>query len=218
MQNIKCPHCDRFFSIKGIGTHMWRKHGNGINHKSNKPYNEGRFAWNKGLTKDTDERVKKFGETYSNNVKNGITIPSFLGKHHTLENIKKFSLKTSLNNKGGKCKWFEIINPKGEKIKVQGTWERDFCKVLNIIDENWIKIGVGNPEHSFKWIDLNNKEHYYTPDFWCPKLQKYFEVKGYWWGEDKRKVEQVLEQHKINLEIVKKKELDSYLKLIGTMV
>lgn len=37
-------------------------------------------AWNKGLTKETDERLKKSGKTYSEHVKSGVIKPSQLGK------------------------------------------------------------------------------------------------------------------------------------------
>ena len=31
----KCPFCDEVKSKMGIGSHIWRKHENGINHKTN---------------------------------------------------------------------------------------------------------------------------------------------------------------------------------------
>lgn len=48
-------------------------------------------SWNKGLTKETDKRVAKIGETYSKRIKNGEIVPSFKGKHHTEESKKKMS-------------------------------------------------------------------------------------------------------------------------------
>jgi very-short-patch-repair endonuclease len=42
---VQCPICDRFISKRGIGNHeKWHR--------------EGRKAWNKGKTKDTDFRIK----------------------------------------------------------------------------------------------------------------------------------------------------------------
>ena len=92
-----------------------------------------------------------------------------------------------------------------------------FVEVLNMIDNNWIKPTLYHKEHSFKWTDRENREHTYTPDFYSPKLNKYFEIKGYWWGNDKEKMKLVLEQNKnIKIEIIKKKELESYEKLLST--
>jgi hypothetical protein len=210
----KCPHCDKIFCKMGISTHIWRKHGEGINLQTNFGYKDDRVAWNKGLTKESDKRVQQFGDTYSIRFNKGL-VNGFNGKHHSLKTKKQIGEKLSVNNKGGRCKWHEVEKPNGTKVKVQGTWERDFSKVLNIIDENWVKPTNGNNNHTFKWIDIDNenKEHSYTPDFYSPKLNKYFEIKGHWWGNDKRKMELVLLQNNVNVEIIQEKELKNYLKL-----
>lgn len=38
------------------------------------------IAWNKGLTKYVDERIRRYGETYHNNIVNGTIVPPQLGK------------------------------------------------------------------------------------------------------------------------------------------
>jgi len=217
-EKYKCPYCKKEYPKMGIATHIWRKHIE--NDKkwggSEKGYWSGneKVAWNKGLTKETDERVKQCASTYSKRFKEG-KINGWNGKKHSKETKEKISKKLSLNNKGGRCKWYEVERTDGTKFKVQGTWEVRFSKVLNIIDEEWIKIGIGNQKHSFKWIDDNREEHTYSPDFWSPKLNKYFEVKGYWWGEDERKMELVIQQNKVKIEIIKKKQLIEYEKLLS---
>jgi hypothetical protein len=73
---------------------------------------------------------------------------------------------------------------------------------------------VGDNEHSFIWND-GAENHYYTPDFYSEKYNKYFEVKGYWWGNDKEKMEKVINQYpNISIEIIRKKDLETYEKLI----
>jgi hypothetical protein len=206
-QKIKCDICGKEYSIKGIYTHKWRSHGEGQNHNPNKGYEDGtRQIWNKGLNKETDERVKNAGETYSDNYKNGLII-----HHHTppgLEARKRTSERMSLFNTGGKSKWFDYFKKDGTKIKLQGTWEVRFAKILDKIDENWIKPGLCNKSHSFNWKNNKNEEHIYTPDFYSPKFNKYFEVKGYWWGDDKNKMKYVIEQNPtIIIDIIEKKEL-----------
>lgn len=207
-----CPVCKKEFSKKGIITHIWRKHEEGVNHKptSGKTIT----IWNKGLTKETSEAVNKnaisVSATMQRKKKEGIN----LGHPHSEETKKLISQRMSLSNKGGRCKWFEVVNPNGINFKVQGTWELKFTSYLNCIDINWIKLGINNSEKSFKWKDDQNKTHTYTPDFYSPLLDKYFEVKGYWWGNDKIKMQKVLEQNDINIEIITKKELDFYLKSV----
>lgn len=55
---IKCIHCSKEYSAKGIGTHLWRSHGDGRDHKPS----AGKPCWNKGLTAATDSRVAKITE------------------------------------------------------------------------------------------------------------------------------------------------------------
>ena len=57
-RSVQCELCGQWFSIKGIGTHRWRMHGAGINFNPNAGYVSGtREAWNKGLTKETNESL-----------------------------------------------------------------------------------------------------------------------------------------------------------------
>jgi len=169
--------------------------------------------WNKGLSKETDERVKKFGESYSNNIKTGKTVPGRLGKHISEKTREILSIKQSINHSGGICKWYDYRKPNGISQKLQGTWEVKFASYLNVIDEDWIKIGIGKHNHTFIWIDDNKNKRRYTPDFWCPNLQKYFEVKGYWRDCDRIKMKLVIEQNDINVEIIEEKQMKE-LKLI----
>lgn len=62
MENKKvvCTICNKQFSIKGIGTHIWRTHGDGINHDTNIGYAKGtRVAWNKGKSIETNPELKE---------------------------------------------------------------------------------------------------------------------------------------------------------------
>jgi len=210
----KCPFCEKEFSKKGISTHIWRVHGNGKTHSSNEGFKDNsRIIWNKGKTKEDNESVKKMAETLFMKYKNGELIPNFKNCKHTEKTKKIISEKLSKNNKGGRCKWYNFKRESGVITKVQGTWEYRFAKVIEKIDENWIKIKK-EKKHSYKWIDKDNKEHFYTPDFYSPKLNKYFEVKGYWWGDDENKMKYVKDQYKnIVIDIIRKKELQNFEKL-----
>lgn len=93
------------------------------------------------------------------------------------------SARMSEHNPGGRSKWFEISGK-----KVQGTWERDFALYL----EN----------HNIPWqrckpleYCIDNKIKRYTPDFYLPIQNIYIEIKGRWWGNDRKKMEAVIEQH-----------------------
>ena len=54
---------------------------------------------------------------------------------------------------------------------------------------------------------LDNKRKRYTPDFYLPEFDMYVELKGYWWGDDRRKMDAVLDQHpELRIIIVEKDE------------
>lgn len=209
---FKCIYCknDKIYSKNGIISHVWRMHGTGKKHNSNIGFEKKiRKQWNSGLTKDTDKRVKENGITIQKSLKRLYAIGKLTPTKLNKKSRKKLSIKASLNNKGGKCKWYSYKKKNGKIVKLQGTWELRFAKVLDTIDSNWIKPTESN--HSFNWIDKKGKEHTYTPDFYSPKLNKYFEIKGFWWGNDKDKMKRVITQNKIdNIEIVEEKQLLKY--------
>ena len=63
----KCPYCKEEYLRRGIVTHIMRKHifpEKWVSSTWKYRKNENRKAWNKGLTKQTEERVKRSGETH----------------------------------------------------------------------------------------------------------------------------------------------------------
>ena len=100
---------------------------------------------------------------------------------------KRVSIRQSLNNSGGKCKWFEVAGQ-----KVQGTWERDMALKFEEMGVNWYKPRVKTDTWEY---ELDGKQKSYSPDFYLPDEDLYIEVKGYWWGNDKNKMKAVLKQH-----------------------
>lgn len=72
---------------------------------------KGHTAWNKGLTKDTDERVRKFGATRHNHYQLGLITNGWVGKHHsdeTREKIRIAALKAHAEGRAhniGQSRW-----------------------------------------------------------------------------------------------------------------
>lgn len=83
----KCPECEVEKTKYGIGGHIWMKHGNGKkrNFNSFEKFLKEKGCWNKGLTKETDERVRKFGISLSKSQKG---LP---GTKHSEETKQKIS-------------------------------------------------------------------------------------------------------------------------------
>jgi hypothetical protein len=197
-----CPKCNRDFTkSNSLNAHLSH---------CGKPQKD-RFgksrAWNKGLSKKTDIRVLRNAESLKENIKSGITKTGFQGKTHSSEYKEKMSIKQAKAYSGGLCKWKEYKKKDGTIIMVQGEWELRFAGYLDLMEKKWIKPGHGNLDYSFPWIDDEGIKRFYTPDFYLPEEDKYYEIKGYWREKDKIKMTKVVEQNTINIEIIEKKQM-----------
>ena len=192
-----CELCEReLTSRQAVTSHIYRTHTNpGISfggHQKGKP------AWNKGLSKETDERVLE------NSIALSLATKGRPGRPHTEQSKRKISLAKSINNRGGRCKWFEVAGQ-----KVQGTWEQNAALKFEELGIEWIKLKTN--QHTFDY-EMDGKIKCYTPDFYLPTYNVYLELKGRWWGRDKEKMELVLEKYKDTKIVVIEK--DNYEKLL----
>ncbi|NCU28868.1 MAG: DUF559 domain-containing protein [Candidatus Moranbacteria bacterium] len=143
----KCP------KIREKNSRGYKPRGNRISHS----------AWNKGLTKETDERVKKTAKSLHKKYESGLCVPFLKGKKHTEEekakistSMKKFmsehpdrvpyklnhSSKTSYPER-----YFKFVFQK-EKIDLKyhfqvGRYELDFYN-----------------ETSKKYVEIDSESHY----------------------------------------------------------
>lgn len=197
-----CPYCQKEFVKKGISTHIWKNHGEGID-KSPITKGSGFEPWNKGQTKETNKKIAEYSQTLKDFIKtNGHT---WLGRHLEEEHKQKISKKLSINNKGGRCSWFEV-----EGQKVQGTWEKNLAEHMTKLKITWQKLKVNN--YTLKFIDDENKVRSYTPDFLIENTHL-LEVKGFWWGDDERKMQLVLEQTVTKILVIRKQKYKDLLKI-----
>ena len=124
---------------------------------------------------------------------------TFTGKKHTEETKKKIGEKLSVNNKGGRSKWYIVAGQ-----NVQGTWERDIAIKFEQLNIRWTKLKTNR--HTLKY-EMGGTTRSYTPDFYLQDYDMFVEVKGFWWGNDKEKMRIVLETHPDkNIVIVEKEE------------
>lgn len=154
---------------------------------------ENRIAWNKGKSQKDypnlarpNQRGKRFGASLTG---------------HTEETKRKISEKLSINNKGGRSKWYDVAGQ-----RVQGTWERDVALKLEEMKIKWIKLKTNRD--TLKYV-MDGKVRSYTPDFYLEDYDVYLEIKGFWWGNDKEKMRIVLETHKdTNIFVVEKEQFN----------
>ena len=197
----ECNICKCRFTKFGIGTHIWRVHTDkGKTFDSNRGYKDGiRQAWNKGLTKNTNECIKKTSETLKRRYASGeITVP-WKGKKLTEEHKEK--LRKALkgycpNNRPGigNGGWY-----KG--YYCYSSWELAF--VIYNLEHN---IKFERNTKAFDYINTNNEVHKYYPDF-IIENGDYVEIKGYETENDKLKINSFKEP----LIVLRLKELTPYL-------
>lgn len=110
-------------------------------------------------------------------------------RYHPLseEGRRRISAAMSGNNRGGRSKRFMIM---GQWL--QGTWERDLALKFVAWGVNWCR--PKGKRAAWPYL-LDGKIKHYTPDFYLPDVDKWIEVKGYWWGDDRRKMEAVMAQY-----------------------
>lgn len=163
-----CPFCGKDYkSNLGLGCHIKIcKHNPNFDKELynrryihiNRCLKSGHIAWNKGLTKYTDERIRKCSESFHRHLKEGKFIPSWTGRKHTEETKNKIREKMN--------KFFEENGNPGWKGRL------------------WNELSY--PEQYFK--DVFEKENIplkfhlaigkYELDFYNEDLRKYIEIDG----------------------------------------
>ncbi len=202
---IECSHCGRKFSKKGIGYHIWKMHGEGINFNPNIGYINGdRKAWNAGLNKDTDSRILQYSKVISKTIKSKIESGDW-ERSISEDGKRRLSEFASLNNLGGHTSKIKVYYKQldGTEVFLQSSYE---LKVATELDENGIKWSRPNP---LNWFNINDsKTHKYYPDFYLNDYDVYLDTKNdYLIKKDEFKINEVINQNKINLIVLDKNNL-----------
>lgn len=181
-----CPYCHGDF----FGRRKFQKHKSGC-------------AKEQGLKTDTLGRFvnplagKHAFESFKKKVESGEAKWTWDGKHHSDETKKKLSIlriKFLESNNDHGLKWYTING-----IKVQGSWEKKFAEYLSSHNINWTRITI-------PFLG----SHRYTPDFYCPNEDVYFEVKGFRRDRDIYKMHLVLREHpNLKIKMIEKRELEN---------
>lgn len=198
----KCPTCGKEYGSKGIASHIWRVHGDGINHKCGRDVGN-IITWNKGLTKYTDTRLRAYSDMLKSKFATGARIAHFKGKKHTPETITKLKQNSGGVRKGagrGKSGWYS-------GYWCDSTWE--LAWVIYHLDHNitFIRNTVAFP---YEW---KNESHLYYPDF-VYEDGTLIEIKGYITDHTKAKFSAVKSPNILN--ILTKQEIQPYLDYVNT--
>lgn len=167
---------------------------------------KGRPGWSKGLTKDTDPRVRKCSEKLKEHYidKDG----TFKGKHHTLET--RLKLSETAKNRDYAANYRASKRILYKDVYFESTYEVELAKDLESNEINWSK-----PKR-FKYKDLDGNFHYYTPDLYLPDYDIYLDPKNdflieninpHFGYKDVDKIRWVMEQNNVKIIILNKDQL-----------
>jgi len=206
-KTFSCLICGDNFSKHGIYSHVFMKHFN--KDKRTHYYNNSKkFGWAKGLSKETDDRLKKISETRIKEYKDGIRMPNFKGMEHSNKTKETLSLKQSkrleenLNVSFGNVRYYKIKNILGEEFNVRGSYELKLAEWFNSKNILWIR-------KVYLKYNKNGVIKNYTPDFYLPLYDLYFETKGYFPEKDKIKMVLAEEYNKVNINMLFKKQIEN---------
>lgn len=131
--------------------------------KYNKLNKENGTIWNKGLTKETDDRVKKQSQTLKQRYINGDFIAPFKGKKHTMESREKTSksLKKFLKENPNMVPY---LRNHSSKISYPEQYFLELFKKENINLKYHLQIGLYQldfyDEEYKKYIEIDGSQHY----------------------------------------------------------
>lgn len=225
--SLECLSCNQIFETKNSFTsHYWLHHSEVGNEHLKKIKDRvdalhksrvGKPSWNRGLTRETDERIMKSYLLVKQGRKEGTIKPSMLGKTLSNEHKEKLSHARSLaisnGAKGGfkTVGWYKHTRVDGEIVTLRGTWE---VRVAEWLDKNSV-VWTKDIFLKYKKDDLRKT---YVPDFYIPSVDIVLEVKGFYSDRDKEKMLLLKEQHKqINFVMLFEKDiknLDSSLEFL----
>jgi len=155
-------------------------------------YQNGGEPWNKGKNKLNSEILRETGKKIGRALE-GRTLEEI----HGAENAKRLRRLLSERMRGEKNHMFGKQSPhrKGGFRNdlghyVRSSWEADFARVL-------VHLGLRYEYEpcSFKIILSDGKAANYTPDFFIPSENKYYEIKGWMHDLDKDKIDCFRSQH-----------------------
>ena len=161
-------------------------------------YTTGKTGWNKGLTKDTDERVKKYSSSlktrYHNDLKpHGCAIWST--EQRSLE-AKQQGFGGYREN-AGRSKKFRVMDSYGKETVLQSSYELKCSEILNELGVKWIRP---------KALKYNGKNYY--ADFYLTEYGIYLDPKNSYKATlDYEKINAVQEQNNVKVYILLEEHL-----------
>ena len=138
------------------------------NDESSGRYNRGNPAWNRGLTKETDERIRRGIEVFQKNYKEG-KYGKWSCKPKSPEVLERLS-KLAKERRLGGVRQSKTIEYNGRKLG--SKYEYEVAVSLDQYKVKW------NTCERLEYIDPFGKKRTYTPDFYLPEYDIYLDPKN----------------------------------------
>ena len=204
-----CVKCGRF-----IRNNNWNRHHlscsgekkkkiRGIDFDPNGGYKTGeRVAWNKGLSKETDDRVKRNAEA----IKTSAQIPGHgMCKDSELETLRRLKISKWAKSSGfggyrenaGRSKKFKVFDSFGNQTTLQSSYELAVFEILCELGIEWIR------PKALKYDGRN-----YFADFYLPTYNIWLDPKNdYKAKQDAEKIQRVIDQNRVNVIVLLKHQI-----------
>lgn len=185
---IVCEFCGKEFKPLGYAPHKSKHLGIKYSSQIN--------PWNKGLTKETDDRIQKYVDTQK---KNGSSKKRYQSLKSWIENNPEDYHNSSsrgggYREKSGRSKGSYTEDSYGNKVWLQSSYELICSSILDSLKIRWLR------PKPIRYT-LSDKSRLYYPDFYLPDYNIYLDPKNdHRIDMDKEKIE-VLKKV-IRLEIV----------------
>lgn len=165
------------------------------------PGNFGRQAWNKGLTKDTNDIVNKAASTLSKKYHDGL----ILAKEKSPEEIARLSKWAKdvglggYRENAGRSKKYIVIDSFGKQTTLQSSYEYECFQLLMQLSIRWIRP---------KALKYNGRN--YFADFYLVDYDIYLDPKNNYKAKiDSDKIHTVQEQNNVKVIVLLKEQLNS---------
>ena len=195
-----CDICDKTVKSTGLGAHKRLAHD--PNYVPPMLGRKREQAWNKGLTKETSDSVKQYADTLKQNLKTGKIIHSGTNKKRTLATKEKISKTMRESNicPVGRKSYYYLHD--GKNVRLQSKYEIALAESLDSNNIAWTRPTF------FRYIDKNNIERKYFPDFYLPEYDVYLDPKNdYLITKDQHKITSAASRNNIVILILNKNQL-----------
>lgn len=191
--SLECKHCLKTFSSSsGRALHEIQ-----CDENPERVYRKTNYSWNRGLTAETDERVRKGADK--------LKISAQRPGHGQCKNPEKEAerrakISQKMRDKGfggyrenaGRSKKFRVVDSYGNPTTLQSSYELRCSELLNELGIHWIR------PKALKYDGRN-----YFADFYLPEFDIWLDPKNsFKAGKDAEKIKKVIEQNGVKLFVI----------------